>query len=52
MVADRINRRAVGVETADGRSLPARVGVLADVGAPQLYDELLAMRCRRASSPA
>jgi phytoene dehydrogenase-like protein len=33
--------RAVGVETADGRRIGARVGVLADVGAPQLYRELV-----------
>jgi phytoene dehydrogenase-like protein len=33
--------RAVGVRLAGGRSIPARLGVLADVGAPQLYHELL-----------
>jgi phytoene dehydrogenase-like protein len=33
--------RAVGVRLAGGRALTARVGVLADVGAPQLYSELL-----------
>jgi phytoene dehydrogenase-like protein len=34
--------RAVGVRLAGGERAPARVGVLADVGAPQLYRELLA----------
>jgi phytoene dehydrogenase-like protein len=34
--------RATGVQLADGRQLPARVAVVADVGAPQLYRELLA----------
>ena len=33
--------RAVGVRLADGEVLAARVGVLADVGAPQLYRQLL-----------
>jgi phytoene dehydrogenase-like protein len=33
--------RARGVRLADGRELAARVGVLADVGAPQLYEQLL-----------
>jgi len=32
---------ATGVRLADGREIPARVGVLADTGAPQLYEELL-----------
>lgn len=34
--------RTAGVVLADDERLPARVGVLADVGAPQLYRELLA----------
>jgi phytoene dehydrogenase-like protein len=34
--------RAVGVRLAGGDTIPARRAVLADVGAPQLYDELLA----------
>jgi phytoene dehydrogenase-like protein len=34
--------RAVGVVIQGGGSVPARHGVLADVGAPQLYAELLA----------
>lgn len=34
--------RARGVRLADGRELHARLGVVADVGAPQLYRELLA----------
>ncbi len=34
--------RACGVRLADGRQLPARIAVVADVGAPQLYRELLA----------
>ncbi len=34
--------RARGVRLADGNELTARVGVLADTGAPQLYRELLA----------
>lgn len=33
--------RATGVTLSGGESIPARVGVLADVGAPQLYRELL-----------
>jgi phytoene dehydrogenase-like protein len=33
--------RATGVALVDGRRLEARLGVLADVGAPQLYRELL-----------
>ncbi len=33
--------RATGVVLSDGERLPARVAVLADVGAPQLYRELL-----------
>ena len=33
--------RAVGVRLTGGRELAARVGVLGDVGAPQLYRELL-----------
>jgi phytoene dehydrogenase-like protein len=33
--------RATGVTLADGEAIPARVAVLADVGAPQLYRELL-----------
>jgi phytoene dehydrogenase-like protein len=33
--------RAVGVRTADGREVDARRAVLADVGAPQLYLQLL-----------
>jgi phytoene dehydrogenase-like protein len=33
--------RASGVRLAGGRELPARLGVIADVGAPQLYRELL-----------
>ena len=33
--------RAVGVELADGSTIAARAGVIADVGAPQLYQELL-----------
>jgi phytoene dehydrogenase-like protein len=33
--------RAVGVRLTDQRRIAARVGVLADVGAPQLYRELL-----------
>lgn len=33
--------RAVGVELADGSAIAARAGVVADVGAPQLYRELL-----------
>jgi phytoene dehydrogenase-like protein len=32
---------AVGVQLADGRSITSRAGVLADVGAPQLYGELI-----------
>jgi phytoene dehydrogenase-like protein len=34
--------RANGVRLSDGRMIAARLGVLADVGAPQLYGELLA----------
>jgi len=34
--------RATGVRTGDGREIPARRAVLADVGAPQLYLSLLA----------
>lgn len=34
-------QRAVGVTTADGGSIPVRRGVLADVGAPALYRELV-----------
>jgi phytoene dehydrogenase-like protein len=33
--------RAAGATLADGRQLKAKVGVLGDVGAPQLYQELL-----------
>lgn len=33
--------RATGVVLADGRRLEAKVAVFADVGAPQLYEELL-----------
>jgi phytoene dehydrogenase-like protein len=35
------NGTATGVALADGRSEPAEVAVLADVGAPQLYENLL-----------
>jgi phytoene dehydrogenase-like protein len=35
------DRRAVGVELDDGRTFEASSGVVADVGAPQLFHELL-----------
>ena len=35
--------RAAGVRTADGREHPARRAVLADVGAPQLYERLVGL---------
>jgi phytoene dehydrogenase-like protein len=34
-------RRAVGVRLADGREIPARRAVIADVGAPQLFLDLV-----------
>jgi len=33
--------RAAGVQTSQGRQIPAGVAVLADTGAPQLYEQLL-----------
>jgi phytoene dehydrogenase-like protein len=37
--------RAAGVELADGRTISANAGVLADVGAPQLYRDLVPAEC-------
>ena len=47
MKAERVvlrGGRAAAVRTADGREHPARRAVLADVGAPQLYEELVGLQ--------